>query len=227
MGNHPLMLWNRFCERFAVMETGTDLFAVNQDGSVRVRELGQTNRRNLLCRSEGMEALIRRETARLMEDYYRREGIYDGLLYMMYTENGGSILPLYIGKSETFGKNEKNLSANLQGIGRDTSKFARWGDNYAYHIGDLSAVVLPAHDPKYKQPKYISWAETLFSDFPAEQPQLKIPVKFWTIAWKNSDTGIWEELGPVRLTFLEYLLIGVASAAFGDILLNREGRNRN
>jgi len=226
MNNHPMILWNHFCERFAVKENGTDLFAVNPDGTVRVREIGQTNKRNILYRSEAMEALIRRETTLLTEDYYRKEGIYDGLLYMMYTESEGGVIPLYIGKSETFGKSEKNLSANLKGIERDTGKFARWGDNYAYHIGDLSAVVLPGHDPKYKHPKYISWAETLFEDFPAERPRLKIPVKFWTIAWKNSDTGIWEEFGPVKLTFLEYLLIGVASAASGDVLLNREGRNR-
>jgi len=33
-------------------------------------------------------------------------------------------------------------------------------------------------------------------------------------------------MSPTRLTFLEYLLIGVASSVFGDRLLNAEGRNR-
>jgi hypothetical protein len=33
-------------------------------------------------------------------------------------------------------------------------------------------------------------------------------------------------MSPTRLTFLEYLLIGVASAAFGMTLLNDEGHNR-
>ena len=33
-------------------------------------------------------------------------------------------------------------------------------------------------------------------------------------------------MNPTKLTFLEYLLIGVASAAFGTQLLNTEGRNR-
>jgi hypothetical protein len=38
------------------------------------------------------------------------------------------------------------LSANLIHLATDSSKFGRWGDNYAYHIGDLSSVVLPGHD---------------------------------------------------------------------------------
>ena len=38
--------------------------------------------------------------------------------------------------------------------------------------------------------------------------------------------GIWEDFGPTRLTFLEYLLIGVASAVFPETLLNREGQSR-
>ena len=48
----------------------------------------------------------------------------------------------------------KDLSANLVGLDTNTRKFGRWGDGYAYHIGDLGAVVLPGHDPNAKT--YIS-----------------------------------------------------------------------
>jgi len=44
--------------------------------------------------------------------------------------------------------------------------------------------------------------------------------------WKKSDIGPWEDFGPTRLTFLEYLLIGIASSVFPGDLLNSEGQNR-
>ncbi len=56
-------------------------------------------------------------------------------------------------------------------------------------------------------------------------PRLSREVHSWAKAWKDSEVGIWRDLGPTRLTFLEYLLIGVASMAL-PALLNREGVNR-
>jgi hypothetical protein len=100
------------------------------------------------------------------------------------------------------------------------------GDNYKYHIGDLSAAVLLGHDPKEIKYKYIDWAGSLFEKHATDAPVLKRKVFFWTKAWSSKNLGPWIEFGPTRLTFLEYLLIGVASSAFGDVLLNREGRNR-
>ena len=38
--------------------------------------------------------------------------------------------------------------------------------------------------------------------------------------------GLWQEFGATSLAFLEYLLIGVANAAFSGELLNTEGTNR-
>jgi hypothetical protein len=125
-----------------------------------------------------------------------------------------SLVPLYIGKAETFGRGDGNLSANLRNLRTSKDKFARWGDNYPYHIGDLSAVVLTGHPDEKQNPKI------------TEQPQLAFDVYFWAKAWKSTDVGIWPELSPTRLAFLEYLLIGVASTAFGGSLLNYEGRNR-
>jgi hypothetical protein len=108
----------------------------------------------------------------------------------------------------------------------DKGKFARWGDNYQYHIGDLSAVSVHGHVDKYRTYKYQDWAAALFKDFPSDNPMLKRPVYFWCKAWKGEDVGIWQDFGQTRLTFLEYLLIGVASSAFPSLLLNREGQSR-
>ena len=175
-----------------------------------------------------MDNLIRVECAKLIDDWKQKAFAYDGLIYMMLKEEPEGVVPLYIGKAETLGKTNGNLSVNIKSIKTDTQKFARWGDNYDYHIGDLSAAVLPRHDPEKIAPKYSSWAESLFKEHPTDTPVLKQKVFFWAKAWSaKNDTGPEVGLGgPTKLTFLEYLLIGLASSAFGDVLLNREGRNR-
>jgi hypothetical protein len=138
---------------------------------------------------------------------------------------GGRFTPLYIGKAETLGRGDGNLSANLKSLAKDRSKFARWGDNYAYHVGDLSACVLPGHSPARRAIKYETWAALMFDRVQPAIPRLRRPVYFWTKAWDPSQTGVWEELGPTPLAFLEYLLIGVAGLV-SPALLNREGLAR-
>ena len=127
----------------------------------------------------------------------------------------------YIGKSESVGKTSGILSANLARVATDTSKFARWGDNYAYHIGDLSAVVLPGHELATQTLKYRSWANALFEAVNTERPRLRQPIFFWVKARRKDDIGIWTEFGPTRLTFLEYLLIGIASSIFPSSSLHK------
>ena len=56
-------------------------------------------------------------------------------------------------------------------------------------------------------------------------PKLHRPIYFWATAWDKSMAGVWEELGPTSLAFLEYLLIGVAGRV-SPVLLNREGVGR-
>jgi hypothetical protein len=133
----------------------------------------------------------------------------------------GSFVPLYIGKAESTGRGG-GLSVNITNLRTDRSKFARWGDNHAYHIGDLSACVLPGYDESKKVPKYRAWADCLFVEGTV---MLREPVYFWATAWDRSQTGIWEEFGPTSLAFLEYLLIGVAGG-ISPSLLNREGLSR-
>ena len=182
--------------------------------------------RKVLKRSVEMEGLILQETDKLVDDWEKGNGEYDGLIYLMFWKTNNSVLPLYVGKTETLGRGDGNLSANIQGLHSSVRNFARWGDNYEYHVGDLSAVVLSGHQSKHQKTKYRDWASSLFEDYPTSQPVLRQPVYFWTKAWSRTDVGPWQDFGPTRLTFLEYLLIGIASHAFPEHLLNREGQNR-
>ena len=81
------------------------------------------------------------------------------------------------------------------------------------------------------QPKKCErWANKLLVDFPvigAQLPELKISIFFWCKNWQATDVGPWKAFGPTNLTFLEYLLIGVASSAYPNDVLNSEGQNRN
>ena len=86
-----------------------------------------------------MESLMRKEAKTVVDDHKNGTALYDGTIYIMHTLDGdGVIVPRYIGKLETVGKTPGILSANLSRLDSDTSKFGRWGGNYAYHIGDLS-----------------------------------------------------------------------------------------
>ena len=195
---------------------------MDDDLSVHTKTVGRggTARQNL-TRSQECEALILSVTDQLVADWTSGARKLDGMLYLMGWKQAGEFVPLYIGKAESTGRGG-GLSVNITNLHTDKSKFARWGDNYAYHIGDLSACVLPGHRDEKKLPKYESWAACLFV---SGTSRLREPVYFWATTWNCSDVGIWEEFGPTPLAFLEYLLIGVASGISPD-LLNREGRSR-
>lgn len=219
-------IWTEFCNRFEIVKECVPLFEARDSGQVKSRSVGREgNKRLVLARSREMDALIKAEVRKLVGDWESNRLRYDGLLYMMGRKLNGSFVPLYIGKAETLGKGDGNLSANLQRLDTDCSKFARWGDNYSYHIGDLSACVFPGHSQTKKSRKYESWAKSLFVEVPTVEPVLTEPVYFWARAWDKSWIGVWPDLGPTRLAFLEYLLIGVASLVSPE-LLNREGLAR-
>ena len=166
------------------------------------------------------------EAEKVIEDYERKEEKHDGLIYMMYRSDHENVVPMYIGKSEKYGENSRNLSENILTISTNKDKFCRWGYNYAYHISDLSALICPGHDPEKRKMKYSKWDSRLFKQFPFQYPVLNFPMYFWMKAWEKGSVGIWKEFGPTSITFLEYLLIGVASDLFPEDLLNEEGVNR-
>src|SRR5207247_9596103 len=154
-----LEIWKKFCRAQRIAETGVPLFDASAEGTVSTVSIGLARPRQVLGRSAEMEALVLRETDKLVEDWKSGRGEYDGLIYLMYTVREHSeVIPLYIGKAETIGKGGGNLSANISKLHSDKSKFARWGDNYAYHIGDLSAVAVVGHPHDTSTSKYTNWA---------------------------------------------------------------------
>ena len=82
----------------------------------------QVEKRITLARSNEMDALIRQQVELLTDESGINQHIYDGLIYMMLQVDEGLVSPLSIGKAETIGKGDMNLSANLKNIGGDTSK---------------------------------------------------------------------------------------------------------
>ena len=213
-------LWETFCARFGILDTCVPLLAADGDGNVQARNISIA-KKEILVRSAECESLILETTDQLISDWTSGAKRFDGMLYMMGSKQRGKFVPPYIGKTESTGRGG-GLSVNIANLHTDKSKFARWGDNYAYHIGDLSACVLPGHADSKKVPKYRAWADCLFVDGSAK---LREPVYLWATAWDRSQTGIWEEFGPTSLAFLEYLLIGVAGG-ISPRLLNREGVSR-
>jgi hypothetical protein len=223
-------LWNDFCREHRVLEESVPLFDVG-NGVVQVVSSPSKNGRLLLKRGAQMEALVAREAGRVIADWRAGCDELEGLIYMMCWREPDGVLPLYIGKTEKYGRDGTTLSANIDGVvtrcgevGNRTA-FCRWGDGYAYHVGDLSAVVCPGHPSDKIAGKYRRWAAALFENAPTTAPILRQPTFFWAKAWSKGAVGPWQGLGPTSLTFLEYLLIGLASATFPG-LLNSEGVNR-
>ena len=138
-----LKLWNDFTQAHQIEGQVVPLFD-NQDGQVTVMPYGR-NGRLVLKRLNEMEALIRGLGNQLIEQHGNSQVTHDGILYMMLARNGESLQPLYIGKAETFERGDGNLSANISDLATGNGKFGRWGYNYAYHIGDLSAVTCDGH----------------------------------------------------------------------------------
>ena len=216
--------WNDFCQGHQVLEKAVPLFAM-EDESVAIDY--RVTSKQVLQRSPEMEQLVIQEAAKVCFGFYDERAEYEGLLYLMFWKENQKVLPLYFGKAEKYGKKKGNLSINIKGVpqGSNRDKFCRWGHNYAYHIGDLSAVVCPHHDEKHKTPKYRRWAECLFSDVPSRK--LKQTVWFWTKAWSKTDSVSVEVYGgPTALSSSEYQLIGIGSTLYPDTILNMEGVNR-
>lgn len=217
-----IQIWNDFINSHKIIETGVPLF-FSENLSVSTLSYG-TKGKIVLKRSIEMEKLIIQEINKITEDFNNKTEEYDGLIYMMYKIENDILIPLYIGKSEKYGKLNKNLSVNIT----DKDKFCRWGYNYAYHMGDLSAVACIGHEQSKINNKYKKWASYLFEDniFPNNNLKLKFPVFFWIKAWSPNYIGIWKDYDKTKLTFLEYLMIGITSELFPNDLLNTEGVNR-
>ena len=217
-------IWNQWVGEYVDTTEPVPLFATDDDGHVQTKTHGRDNR-PVLRRSHEMETLLRSEGRKVVEDWQDSQDVYQGLIYLMYTLDGPEIVPRYIGKAGKYGRGGDGLSANLKNVRTNNTKLARWGDGYAYHIGELSAAVLDHHTDeavnREKDPigKYQTWADALFVD---GTRQLAEPVYFWTIAWRTDDTGPFYGF-ETSLEALEYNLINLAADLYPDELLNSEG----
>jgi len=226
MNDSAKELRTEFVNSHGIKEAMVPLFETDEQGCVATLKYGK-DERLVLKRSAPMEKLMRSFGQTLTEEHRSGNVGHSGILYMMLRVEGGIPVPLYIGKAETLGRNGGNLSANIADLLGGHGKFGRWGYGYAYHLGDLSAVTLTGHSAEKANKKYEDWRTTLFEgEGIVQAPQFKADVQFWATLWGPEKASIWKDYGATRLAFEEYLLIGVASDAFRDDLLNREGRNR-
>jgi hypothetical protein len=216
-------LWDDFVSAHAIVQCSVPLFSINS-GCVDVFPYGR-DKRLVLKRSGEMELLMRRLGQQLINEFRQKAIMHDGILYLMFRREEDAVIPLYFGKAEILGKGEANLSANISDLTTGDGKFGRWGYNYAYHIGDLSAVTLPGHPDDKQTRKYDDWRRSLFLK-QADLLTTNGDIRFWACLWGPEQQSIWSEFGTTRLAFEEYLLIGIASELFPNDLLNREGRNR-
>lgn len=209
-------IWQKWANRYIDTESPIPLFETDENLNAEFKHYGNDDRQ-ILKRSEEMEALVRGEGRKVINDWHTTDDTYDGLIYLMYWLEDGDVVPLYVGKAGKYGRDGKGLSANLRGLrGSSTGKFARWGDGHYYHIGNLSAIIFD-HDRNKKQ-KYQKWADRLF----ANGNELRQSTYFWAKAWRQDNVGLYHEV-EVQLEKLEYQLIGLLSDLYPDWLLNTEG----
>jgi hypothetical protein len=218
-----LNLWETFTRNHEIDTSFVPLFDTTE-GHVNTLRYGR-NKRPVLKRSAEMDKLMRSLGGELILEHNQSQVIHDGILYMMLKRGQKGLVPLYIGKTEIFGRGDRNLSANISDLERGNGKFGRWGYNYAYHIGDLSAVTLPGHPDSKGTNKYSLWRDSIFS-IQGDQIKMTTEILFWATLWGRMSKSIWHDYGSTKLAFEEYLLIGVASDVFPHDLLNQEGRTR-
>ncbi|CAG7658370.1 hypothetical protein ACFQI7_32490 [Paenibacillus allorhizosphaerae] len=169
--------------------------------------------RRLLKRSKLMEnAVIETIESNLSDPQW------EGIIYVMGREKGADIIPLYIGKADKKGI-KHDISANIRNIRRNQHMFARWGDGLAYHIGDLSQALFGFGGYQKPQQKYKRWAEALFQSY--DPPILKSPICFYITPWFEGQLGLSGL--PCSLPAVEKEIIAIASAQFGETLLNKDG----
>jgi hypothetical protein len=217
-------VWDRWISEYMDLSNPVPLFETDSEGVVQIKQHGRDSR-PILKRSRQMESLLSTEGRKVVDDWQGSDDTYEGVIYIMYTLDRDELVPLYVGKAGKYGRDGERLSANLKNIRTNRNKFARWGDGYAYHLGELSAVVLDhqgdpevnrSRDPKRK---YQSWADAMFIE---GTRQLKQPVYLWARAWRYDDTGPFYGF-ETSLEALEYNLINLGSDLYPEKVLNSEG----
>ena len=118
-------IWQKWADRYIDTENPIPLFETDENLNPEYKNYGNDDRR-ILKRSEEMEALVREEGRKVINDWHTTDDTYNGLIYLMYWLEDDDVVPLYIGKAGKYGKDGTVLSANLRGLrGSSTGKFAR------------------------------------------------------------------------------------------------------
>jgi hypothetical protein len=212
--------WFVFCHQTGLTDEGVPLFRT-KDGRALVGNIGKGGRQ-VIARSQGMESLILRESAKVAADFESRGEAYEGLLFIVYTEDDeGGPEPMHIGSVPKFGpdggynKALKNIKA-----GANQHPFAGWGYNKSAFFGGLSSLVVDKAgiDPTGRN-HYSPWAARLFAE-PLVQRQLSHPVYFWARAWDPELRGPWMEYGPCGLAALKLQLQAIADGVWDAPLLD-------
>lgn len=191
------------------------LFSVDKDLVVQTQEkqTKQNDIRRLLMRSEAMESAI----IEIVESGLGNPE-WEGLFYIMGVNELPDFSIMYVGKAEKRGVKHE-LSVNLRNLRKNKSRFARWGDHLAYHIGDLSQALYEFKAYRGVARKYRKWAENLFITY--DPPRLKQMVYFYVAPWYNGNKGP-SGLNS-SLPAVEKEIIALASVAFRKTLLNVDG----
>jgi hypothetical protein len=212
--------WFVFCHQTGLTDEGVPLFRT-KDNRALVGKIGKSERQ-VIARSQGMEALILRETTKVAADFDSRAEHCEGLLFIVYTEDEeGMPEPLHIGsvpKIDPAGGLHKSLRAIKAGANQHA--FAGWGYNKSGFFGGLSALVVDKAgiDPSGRN-RFTPWAARLFEE-PVVQRSLRYPVYFWARAWDPSLRGPWMEYGPCGLAALKLQLQAIAAGVWDAPLLD-------
>ena len=223
--------WRKWCKEY-IIHRNVPLFYVDRETN-QLFTLENENGETRILRHPFMEDMVAEEVSKVYNSFTQNNSDfeYDGLVYIVYTyldllkehvNSENEIVPLYIGKTETIGVNGK-YSVNIKNVHKklNKTKFARWGDGTAYHIGDLSDALFENRKSENFN-KYKKWAEFFFEErsIKSNKPViLKFPIYFWIKAWKKEDKGFILDL-PCSSCFLERQLISISNNLFMQFTLN-------
>ena len=81
--NQHKHIWDDFCARMQIYESGVPLFQHSDDRIVEAKIIGVKSQRSVLRRSTQMEQMIRSETDKLVDDWKSEKDEFDGLIYRL------------------------------------------------------------------------------------------------------------------------------------------------
>ena len=119
-------IWLKYLKRYDIINSSSDLFQ-NDQMVCEVKEKNKNSSIPILVRHPLMENKIIEQVSIIENDYGSKQNLYEGLIYMMFTLRQNQLIPLYIGKTETFGKSNKNLSANIKNLKTNKKLFCKMG----------------------------------------------------------------------------------------------------